>query len=413
MLHQNTSPILPTPGHNFQSKCSFSQPDGWRRDGFVFLKRSWFFVFLICFLKKVLFFVFQITCFLMRVFEFMRLCNNNRESWYHCIRREMIREVPPLTTLILKEISKKPGVHITPQAIARARTIRGNWSSLTQTIVNYVTEAGRFTDDVIPVSMWEEDIEEISLKNSKVSGRYILHTIDRCKSLVKVDISGCFLVDDASVLYILQKLKNLVELNIRNCRKITDTSLHHIRTHGTKLEVLYIGGNFNVTDKGVMQLLRHHPNISSFRELNLSGLPLSPDSLKLLTSYCTSLTGLSVAYCDISPQNLLFVVEAMASRLQRLCIGWIPYYSTSDATCVELLEVLSKQCPALTELDISGLRSINAGSLQQFLDNRTYQVNLFPTDFAPMTHIRAKYIGSEKGKLDIIANVYSFISFEI
>ena len=130
----------------------------------------------------------------------------------------------------------------------------------TQVLINYVTDAGRYTDDIIPTTFFNGSRKELCLKNTKVSSKYIMKILDICPLLEDIDVSGTFLVDDDLVLNILQKCKNLKSLNIRNCRNFfwkycIFTSLY--RMHVFFRYIFLDPGNNTFSVKQVTQVIKH------------------------------------------------------------------------------------------------------------------------------------------------------------
>jgi hypothetical protein len=297
----------------------------------------------------------------------------------------MLREIPPLSVAVLKAIAKQPTKHINEGAITRAKLIqskdRTREIDLAQTLIDYITEAGRLTDDVLPPSLFEQGRALLSLKNSKISGKYLAKIINRVNlNLTELDISGTFQVDDDVVALVLKHCKHLVSLNIRNCRKVTNKSLDHIIALGHNLTTINIGGNFNITNDGVNKFLTTCPRIQEYVEINLSGLPIQSDTLALLTHNCHGLKAISLAYSDLGEMALRDFLEAKGGNLQKLCISWLCTASGSvheQVSAEFLVDFLSRACPQLVELDICGLRNFNAANLLQFLDNKLAMVSEF------------------------------------
>ncbi len=87
----------------------------------------------------------------------------------------MSREIQPLFITVLKNIAKQPLKHITEATVERAFSktnialIETLNVDIVQVIVDYVSEAGRLTDDVVPAHLFTGK-SDISFKNSKISG---------------------------------------------------------------------------------------------------------------------------------------------------------------------------------------------------------------------------------------------------
>lgn len=214
----------------------------------------------------------------------------------------MSKEIPKLSTLVLKEIAKAPSKYLSTESYQRALKIasgsKDKESDVTQVLINYVTDAGRYTDDIIPISFFDKNRKGVCLKNTKVSAKYIMKILDQCPLLEIVDVSGTFLVDDDLVINILQKCKNLKSLNIRNCRKITDISLSYIsglhpamKSTVNKIDSLNIGGNLNISEKGLIQFISSS-KASDLRYLYISGLSINDNLLYLISRKCLKLKGI-------------------------------------------------------------------------------------------------------------------------
>ena len=211
----------------------------------------------------------------------------------------MQREIPSLKVTVLKEISKKPLKCMTEQSLSRAFRICSVEFDLAQTLIDYITEAGRLTDDVLPPSLFENGRISLSLKNTKVSGKYILKIIDRIGlDLLALDVGGTFQVDDTAVASIMKKCRKLNSLNIRNCRKITDKSLDIIISDNNSLCNIDLGGNTNISSEGIIRFLNNR-KISNLIELNLSGLPIRNDALSIISENAIQLTSLGIGYSEI------------------------------------------------------------------------------------------------------------------
>lgn len=235
------------------------------------------------------------------------------------------RDIPTLNTTILKTIAKQPTIYITERSFERALIIRDAVHSdydLSQTLVDYVTEAGRFNDDVIPVTFFDPSRTSLRLKNAKISGKYIRRVVERCRALVQLDIEGTFQVDDVTVSRILECCPHLNRINLRNCRKLTDLALDNIAKNAKELTALDIGGNFNMSHSGMKKFL-NSPKVENFVELNISGLMLTDDAVHAIARRCPLLTRVGFSYGDISENALRTLLENVGEQLESLCIAWL------------------------------------------------------------------------------------------
>ncbi len=85
----------------------------------------------------------------------------------------MSREIQPLFVTVLKEIAKQPFKCVTETSFKKAFSANNRLTveklNITQLLVDYITDAGRFTDDVLPHQLFK-DSEKVILKNTKISG---------------------------------------------------------------------------------------------------------------------------------------------------------------------------------------------------------------------------------------------------
>lgn len=228
--------------------------------------------------------------------------------------RKMLREIPTLHITVLKEIAKQPTKYVSEPFLKKALAIGPKQQMATQfdiaqVLVDYITDAGRLTDDVLPPSLFKAGRKSLCLKNSKISGKYIKKIIDNISTvLTALDVSGTFQVDDNTVQYILKNCKDLHVLNIRNCRKITDSSMEFIVQYGSNLTSVDLGGCINMSYEGINKFVQHK-RMSGLVELNLSGLPIQSDTLSLISSCCVNLTSLGIGYADIGEMALRYFAE--------------------------------------------------------------------------------------------------------
>lgn len=288
------------------------------------------------------------------------------------------REINPLSVFCLKQISKAPSTHIDDLKWHKAFSpypisLR---NKVSQDLIDYITDAGRMTDAVIPLDGYNSDIVELSLKNSKVTENYLLDAIKRCPNLASIDVSGCLLVDDNVLKRILQICPSLINVQIRNCRKMTDASAGCLITHCKMLRRINMGGNANMSPDGLLNLVRNHPNNKNFEELYLSGLPITEEILQAVVECCPKLAEISIGYAIITDNVLRNFLQSIGPRLQRLSISWMTAFDANDSVSSDILEFIASTCPRLTSLDVSGLRNITVQSIQQFVETKKMQVML-------------------------------------
>ena len=287
------------------------------------------------------------------------------------------RDITDLSTICLKVIAKSPTDFISEKSLKRAYQSYANSliNTTSQLLIDYISDAGRMTDDVFPADAFATERTSLSLKNSKISAKYLLEVLKRCPKLKHLDISGCFLIDDDVVSNILDLCPQIQSFCIRNCRKITDHALVQISLKAAHLTALNIGGNINVSDKGLQRFVREYRNVQVLEELHLSGLPITENLLKLLAQNCKSLQILSIAYAIISPPMLESFMVVVGRGLKYLNVAWVeamiaPY--TTEATTLntdlDYIDIIRRHCPLLVSLDVTGMKNINFMALSQLLE---------------------------------------------
>jgi hypothetical protein len=291
----------------------------------------------------------------------------------------MYREIPPLSITCLKSISKAPGSCINEKMY---REILTRYSiqlvdRVTQDLINHITEGGRMADHIIPILAFNSNRKILSLKNSKITGPYLIEIIQQCPHLTSIDVSGCLMIDDNYVMKFLQLCPQLEHIEIRNCRKLTDSALQSLIDHAPRVTHINIGGNFNMTELGLLSLIETHPNRQYFLSLNISGLPITEQTLTSLTLHCHLLKSLGIGYAIINEALVRSYLENCGHKLESLCISWLtPPYSL-EGVSLDLLDHISKCCPRLHTLDISGLKNITSSAIGTLVDSKRTKVCLF------------------------------------
>ena len=301
----------------------------------------------------------------------------------------------PLSVLSLKEIAKLPSKCIDESKLARAFKIlpADRHDDIVQQLVDYITEAGRMDHTALPPTIFSKTRTQLSLKNSKLTAAFIMAAVERCgRSLLDLDISGCFHVDDNLVLYVLQHCPKLVQFSIRNCRKLTDSVLTSLVQHGTHITSLHLGGLFNLSSDGITAFLQNKKVMGRFCELHLSGLSLTDAHMALLAQNCAKVTTLSVAYAEVSEASLRGMLQALGQQLVVLNVGWVLTFNAELPVASDFLDFIGKTCPFLAELDISGLKSLQLPVIEHFLGLKRRHRERHPTDERWLRLLKAKFL---------------------
>jgi hypothetical protein len=289
-----------------------------------------------------------------------------------------MRDIPDLTLLCLKVIAKTPTQFINEKTLERPFRAypKSLLNSSTQMLIDYVSEAGRLTDAVFPVNSFDSSRTYLSLKNSKISAKYLIEVLKRCPLLTHLDVSGCFPIDDDVISDILDLCPSLQNLCIRNCRKLTDDALVSIQKKSKCINILSIGGNINMTASGLQRFINNYSSAHSLRELHVSGLPLSPEVLAAVAKRCPSLRKLSIGYAIVAPETLESFLQQVGGGLDSLSIAWAELVSSSSSAAppAPLLDTVGRHCAQLTSLDLTGVKNVNTAALTQFIDYKYSQV---------------------------------------
>jgi len=307
-----------------------------------------------------------------------------------------------LSVLSLKVLAKYP-----TKCISEAQLRSGfkmlpedQHDEVVQNIITYVTNAGRMDDSALPLLAFRENRTYLDLKNTKLTSDYFKKVIDRCGAhLERIDVTGCFQVDDALVKYMLESCPNMQVLVIRNCRKLTDLALEHVVQYGQNIRDLHVGGNFNMTTAGVERFVDKNPALKKFTGLHLSGLRLTSEILAKVGHKCGSLRALSLSYSDVPEAHLRALLEKVGKKLESLTVAWMLALNPEVQCGPDFVEFIGRVCPMLTDLDISGLRGVATTCIEDLVSTKrslaeedrmqvTRSVQAFKT-------IRAKFLGTE------------------
>lgn len=332
------------------------------------------------------------------------------------------RDVPDLSLMCLKIIAKTPSVYINKKALEGPYRVypKPLLNSVTQLLIDYITEAGRLTDDVFPLDAFDTERTFLSLKNSKISCKYLIEVLKRCPMLTHLDVSGCFPIDDDIAAKVLELCPLLQHLFIRNCRKLTDITLTNLARNAKYITSLSIGGNINMTDVGLQNFILQYPNVGSLEELHLSGLPITPGVLENIGRNCTSLRNLSMGYAIITPQTLESFLDVLGDNLETLSIAWLePLLLQHDASesmlsysAAQFMDIVRRCCSRLVDLDLTGMKFVNLALLSQLIEYKYSQMERNPNEWKGLQHIKIKFLPVAKQQLEQLRQTYPDIIFE-
>jgi hypothetical protein len=252
----------------------------------------------------------------------------------------------------------------------------------------------------------------IEVNNSKVSDAYLRLLVDRCPNARAINVAGCFQVDDDVVKYILAKCPKVHKLNLQNCRKLTDRALEEIARSGCQVDRLDVGGDFNITEAGLVQFLKTYRHSAQLKELNVSGLRITHTGLVVIVDRCLTLDSLGIGYANVEEESVRLVINAMGPRLKHLNMSWLPCGEDPDAFAGDFFNLLLNRCPHLIDLDICGLKAVTAANLQAFLDAKASQHEQNPSKVRALHTLRAKFIAPSRQQVDTLLGGYQNLKFE-
>nr|XP_055049052.1 dynein regulatory complex subunit 6 [Misgurnus anguillicaudatus] len=142
----------------------------------------------------------------------------------------------------------------------------------------------------------------ISVLDSPYLSDVAFKAIAEVISLTKFHIEGNNRIADSSWKALCRSSPKLSEVHVSDCPRVSDVSLKYLGSL-TKLRILNISGCIKVTDAGI-RYITDGPCAIELQELDLSNCPKVTDlSLRRISQRCTSLTHLSVCFCENLTDN--------------------------------------------------------------------------------------------------------------
>lgn len=210
-------------------------------------------------------------------------------------------------------------------------------------------------------------------------GKYLVGATSLCEeNLVKLDVSGCFQVNNHHVVSVLEQCPNIYRLNVRNCRKITDELLENIVTSNyNNLTEFDFGGNFNITDDGVRKFIDNYSSAAQITSLSISGLQISDETILLIAKKCKSLTSLGCGYLDLRETTIQTLMTKLGSQLEFFDWSWpstAPVVRNVQPSAVFIVDTLTTLCPSLREVDLTGNRNLTLPNIIELIERKLTSV---------------------------------------
>ncbi|KAM3569740.1 hypothetical protein VYU27_008173 [Nannochloropsis oceanica] len=219
------------------------------------------------------------------------------------------REGNTLKDVAMRIILSFPAKALTAAAVERADAVLSHDKEGRQTVKQEVIDAlikdNRFLDETMPLSFYEEDQRRLSFKGaSKMTESLLEQVCAIIPALECLDLSACFSLTDSALPLALSHCPSLKTLKLENCRKLTDAAFDHIVKFNRQLQALHVGGNFNMTQEGLIRLLSTHPNRANFEEFYCSGIHFTSPLLLALAAHCPTLRGLGIGYNHLMTEEV-------------------------------------------------------------------------------------------------------------
>ena len=205
------------------------------------------------------------------------------------------------------------------------------------------------TDESYSHLMGMQHLKELNISDTKVTPQIFKAVGKQLKQLTRIDL-GCSSIDDQG-LQEVSKCEKLRHLNLFRCHHITDLGLKQLKTL-LHLRYLNVDHCKLITDEGFSFLIKYLKNIS---ELNVSGLPLTDQTVIVMSSSMKNLIKLNISSCrQVTP--LGFKAIGNLIKLKELIIDRV----SIDDDCFQLF---SSNLTKLRKLDISWNNNITENSI--------------------------------------------------
>jgi hypothetical protein len=191
-------------------------------------------------------------------------------------------------------------------------------------------------------------------------------------------------IDDMLV-KLLPACPQLLRLSLKNCRRVTVDSLRAVAQYQARLQVLDVGGAFNITTDDVLEVL---PTLTALTQVHASGLSWTDEGLVRLVdmrSWTKLSLGFSVALTAAALRPaLLPLADSLTSLALPFCEGIVDN---------ALLGMLGRNLPAVRYLDLRGNPSLT--TLTGWYDGRASA----DLEAQPL-HVLGRYSGLSEGSVE-------------
>jgi hypothetical protein len=205
------------------------------------------------------------------------------------------------------------------------------------------------------------------------------------QNLAILDCTGVNGLHDDMLVKLLPACPQLLRLSLKNCRRVTVDSLRAVAQYQARLQVLDVGGAFNITTDDVLEVL---PTLTALTQVHASGLSWTDEGLVRLVdmrSWTKLSLGFSVALTAAALRPaLLPLADSLTSLALPFCEGIVDN---------ALLGMLGRNLPAVRYLDLRGNPSLT--TLTGWYDGRASA----DLEAQPL-HVLGRYSGLSEGSVE-------------
>lgn len=208
------------------------------------------------------------------------------------------------------------------------------------------------------------DLQVLNVKGTQISGIELLELISLVSSLRILNISRCDSVGDADLLNLLRRCRELKDLDVSYCTQIGKGFFRRLPFSCPNIDSLNISFCPNVKAKILARFISDVPKLSS---LYLAGEHLKDRHLRALVPLPPTVHGLYLSQTNFTRQGLDLFFSKVRHLTSLICSGCSHF---SDRH----LEIISKQFPHMTHLDVSecGITDEGLGYISQAFKELSY-----------------------------------------
>ena len=221
-------------------------------------------------------------------------------------------------------------------------------------------------NDGFPLTFFDTSATLLTMRGaSKLSDSFLSSISTYIDNIRILDLSNCSSITNVGVGLAIETNPNIVDINLGNCRRIDDGVIEYLKL-AVELDTISIAGNFNFTTVGIVTLCNEHPNRQNFLSLDISGIDYDQEAIDTIQKNCSNITSLSIGYNDHEWMTASYFTSILVHfDLKTLHVHWC-----KNLVDDSFLEFLSFNMPSLEELDVCGVKSINAEGIVRLIEGR-------------------------------------------